>query len=834
MAVNRQRIRVSRDFSTDSLQAHGASRAPTHDQTSAHQHLETGDTAQETTTLPHGEHLTQRDIIQLHRTSGNQSVMRALAQSKGRPIQRLPKSLDKAMGTVFDFNPAQVGIHTDEAADHVARSASSDAVTIGADIYFRNGAYQPNTAEGNAVIAREMAHVQRSRMTGAVNRSSAEVSGADRADSQEVGELFRTMGNSPAEVLRPAAGPHGKPSRAQRNVLQRDPTKTKNKESTGMRNFGIVTSKVLQGIFTTVLGPVGLLWRGPLIQKKVGEIWGDKTNIGYRTGKKDDNARYGNTKLGTFMRWLASISELLKEFTIWLGFASFIAAIVAAATHGILTPVFIGLGIATSVVAGIHFVLRALLTGLNGIRLYRITKTAEGEGEKAEKAKKKLPFIKHQMINDGMEGIGAAISSLLSGMGSGGLGSLGGDLAKNLGLDPKTVPIGRLAQFGLTQLTNLPQGVSLTSMNEGGKESVKPSSERFTGKGGKWANFKTGFLKDATDIKTDWDNRWTKSSPQNGGQNPPVQVPNVNNQNDDDQDGNGQNLVPQIPELLPNQLPPGNDNAPNNPVELQENQLTDEDLNQNQPPPQNDPNREEVLKMSSDIVNKGQENSGEQQQALNESQKQKNVIDSTGGDVQKVSQSTDTISDQLKDTKEKVSNVDVKKVDESIGDDEGKLDQSANEIEKAQNVKMPSTEVDDEKIDQEILRLQQAEKEKQQEQEKTGTPNEVRNSRDVQRDPNKKSVGSRLKSWFIKKLTSVKSAIAKLNAKILKGVIKFAGKFNKKNEGREMAGPAMQEETEFLNKDYQAETVNTELFDQFEEKAVTFNDTLKQAGGGGK
>lgn len=167
-----------------------------------------------------------------------------------------------------------------------------------------------------------------------------------------------------------------RPTPAQQRVIQR----ADGDDFSGSRTAGIVTSKGVQGIFTTVLGPVGLVWRGPLIQKNLGEIWGK--NIASRPGKVDDRKRYGETHFGTAMRWLASISELLKEFTIWLGFGTFIAAIVAAATHGVAAPVFAGLAIATAVTAGLHFVLRELLVLLNGYRLYRKRKEAGGADQR--------------------------------------------------------------------------------------------------------------------------------------------------------------------------------------------------------------------------------------------------------------------------------------------------------------------------------------------------------------------------------------------------------------------------------------------------------------------
>ena len=50
-------------------------------------------------------------------------------------------------------------VHVGPYADELARSAHSAALTIGAHIFFRNGAYKPETEEGRKTKAHELAHV---------------------------------------------------------------------------------------------------------------------------------------------------------------------------------------------------------------------------------------------------------------------------------------------------------------------------------------------------------------------------------------------------------------------------------------------------------------------------------------------------------------------------------------------------------------------------------------------------------------------------------------------------------------------------------------------------
>ena len=54
---------------------------------------------------------------------------------------------------------SNVTLHYGEYSDELTRSMNLLALTIGTDIYFRNGAYKPETEEGRALLAHEMTHV---------------------------------------------------------------------------------------------------------------------------------------------------------------------------------------------------------------------------------------------------------------------------------------------------------------------------------------------------------------------------------------------------------------------------------------------------------------------------------------------------------------------------------------------------------------------------------------------------------------------------------------------------------------------------------------------------
>ena len=66
-------------------------------------------------------------------------------------------------------------IHTGPYADELARSLHTLALVLGTDIFFRNGAYRPETEEGRKILAHELTHV-------AQNKKREEYRGASREE----------------------------------------------------------------------------------------------------------------------------------------------------------------------------------------------------------------------------------------------------------------------------------------------------------------------------------------------------------------------------------------------------------------------------------------------------------------------------------------------------------------------------------------------------------------------------------------------------------------------------------------------------------------------------
>jgi len=125
--------------------------------------------------------------MRLQRTVGNRGVLQLLAgegepdaatrspvhdvvgRGGGSPLDGPTRSaMESAFGTSF----GHVRVHTDERASRSAESVGANAYTVGGDVVFRRGHYDPGSPAGQRTLAHELAHVvQQSR--GPVDGSQA-------------------------------------------------------------------------------------------------------------------------------------------------------------------------------------------------------------------------------------------------------------------------------------------------------------------------------------------------------------------------------------------------------------------------------------------------------------------------------------------------------------------------------------------------------------------------------------------------------------------------------------------------------------------------------------
>jgi len=82
-------------------------------------------------------------------------------------------------------------IHTGPAADEFVRSLNALAVTVAGDIYFRNGAYRPETEEGRMLLAHELTHI-RQHDENRINKQTSEQELEDEAIAAEGTEAYES------------------------------------------------------------------------------------------------------------------------------------------------------------------------------------------------------------------------------------------------------------------------------------------------------------------------------------------------------------------------------------------------------------------------------------------------------------------------------------------------------------------------------------------------------------------------------------------------------------------------------------------------------------------
>ena len=88
-------------------------------------------------------------------------VQAAIAATSGRGSRLDRRLLGRFAPSHGDLSDARV--HTGAEADTLARSVNAVAFTVGSDVFFRHGAYDPHSRNGQELLAHELAHVVQQR-----------------------------------------------------------------------------------------------------------------------------------------------------------------------------------------------------------------------------------------------------------------------------------------------------------------------------------------------------------------------------------------------------------------------------------------------------------------------------------------------------------------------------------------------------------------------------------------------------------------------------------------------------------------------------------------------
>jgi len=124
------------------------------------------------------------DVLDLHRSAGNEAVRGLLASSDERiphAVDQVPTDVDAVLaaggrpldsGVRAELEPlvgddlSDVRVHTDAAAEASAEAVAARAYTSGRQLVFGPGAYSPDTEQGRSLIAHEVGHAVTARAGG--------------------------------------------------------------------------------------------------------------------------------------------------------------------------------------------------------------------------------------------------------------------------------------------------------------------------------------------------------------------------------------------------------------------------------------------------------------------------------------------------------------------------------------------------------------------------------------------------------------------------------------------------------------------------------------------
>src|SRR5579875_1886798 len=130
-----------------------------------------------------------------HETGTVPPIVHEVLRSSGQPLDRETRAF---MEPRFGHDFSKVRLHTDERAKESARSVHAHAYTVGNDIAFASGAYQPQTSSGQRLLAHELTHVVQQR--GATSSGSLSLGAHDSPAEKEAEAAANSMavGTDPA------------------------------------------------------------------------------------------------------------------------------------------------------------------------------------------------------------------------------------------------------------------------------------------------------------------------------------------------------------------------------------------------------------------------------------------------------------------------------------------------------------------------------------------------------------------------------------------------------------------------------------------------------------
>jgi hypothetical protein len=176
-------------------------------------------------------------VLALQRTVGNNGVGAVLDDERspvhdvigsgGSPLApELRTDMEARLGADF----GAVRVHTDDKAHESATAVSAHAYTVGSDVVFQRGAYDPSSTAGRTTLAHELTHVVQQRsgpVEGTPAAGGISVSDpADRFEREASANAERAMSAAPEPASVASTAPIGVQREAETSEEEEEPLTT--------------------------------------------------------------------------------------------------------------------------------------------------------------------------------------------------------------------------------------------------------------------------------------------------------------------------------------------------------------------------------------------------------------------------------------------------------------------------------------------------------------------------------------------------------------------------------------------------------------------------------
>lgn len=118
------------------------------------------------------------------------SIVHEVLRSPGQPLDAETRTFFEPR---FGHDFSQVRVHTDAKAATSAKSVNALAYTVGRDVVFGTGHYQPWTGEGRGLLAHELAHVAQQSQETQSSLSNIDIINRDKLAENEAEEASITI-----------------------------------------------------------------------------------------------------------------------------------------------------------------------------------------------------------------------------------------------------------------------------------------------------------------------------------------------------------------------------------------------------------------------------------------------------------------------------------------------------------------------------------------------------------------------------------------------------------------------------------------------------------------